>query len=47
LRFELLSEGRALRNAGIRPGYAKSQREKERREIRSAGKKHRKTPHKK
>jgi ribonuclease R len=46
LRFELLSEGRALRHAGTRPGYAKSKREKERRDIRSAGKKRRKTPHK-
>ncbi len=47
LRFELLSEGRSLRNAGIRPGYAKSKpKKKERRDMRSAGKSPRKHSHK-
>jgi ribonuclease R len=47
LRFELLSEGRTLRSAGIRPGYAKKGAKKqERRDIRPAGKTRRKTSHK-
>ena len=51
LRFELLSEGRSLRNAGIRPGYAKTTpkntpKKKQRRDMRSAGKSPGKSSHK-
>ncbi len=46
LRFELLSGGRTLRNAGIRPGYAERKRRKnERRDSKPAGKTRRKTSH--
>ncbi|MBV8848706.1 MAG: ribonuclease R [Methylobacteriaceae bacterium] len=46
LRFELISEGRTLRHAGIRPGYAKGRGKKERRDIKPAGKKRQKPSHK-
>jgi ribonuclease R len=46
LRFELLSGGRTLRNAGIRPGYAERKgRKNERRDSKPAGKTRRKTSH--
>ncbi|GAC1330067.1 MAG: ribonuclease R [Beijerinckiaceae bacterium] len=45
LRFELLSEGRALRHAGTRPGYAKGKaRKNKHRNIAPAGKKRRQGP---